>query len=130
MTPQDALLSTKVALIVDPEIDPVLFKEIALVMPVWIAGTPANLALAKIGWATLDSNITTFDVNLPMKPPLEVAVGFRDMLGLHHNKMTRLYVYGLPENGEHDPRWSEDGLTFIGLERGCAVFGCEEYTYE
>lgn len=127
MTPQDALLSTKVALIVDPEFDPLLFAEIVRSMPLWLAGTPTNLELAKIGRAILEGNITTFDVNLPMKPPLEVAVGLREMLGLHHPQMTRLYIYGLPKNSEHDPRWIEDGLTFVGLERECAVFGCEEH---
>ena len=129
MTPHDALISKEVGLFVDPRTDDGLFSRIALQMPVWIAGTSSNLGIAKVVRETLGTYVTTFDVSLPIIP-LEIAIGVKEMLGLHHANMTCLHVFGLPAGGEDDPRWSDEGFELTYCKDGVATFECDEYFFE
>ncbi len=126
-------LADSVALFLDPNTDADLFAAIALEMPVWIVGTPQNIQLAKSGRQSLDDLrsdwITTFDVN-GFFDRTAIAIGSTEMVQLHHPRMTRFHVFGLPAEGERDPVWLQSGFTLVSRIDGHAIFECKEQVFE
>jgi hypothetical protein len=129
MTVEEAHVSEEVALFVSSEVEKNLLDQTAQRMPVWIAGTEANVELAKFLRQTTAAQITIFDVNLPLQH-VKIATGITDLIHLHHASMRKLHVFGLPEGGELDRAWSEEGFELISSNPDEAVFACGEYVFE
>lgn len=126
-------LTDSVALFLDPNTDADLFAAIALEMPVWISRTPQNIQLAQSGRQSLDDLrfdwITTFDVKGSFYRTA-IAIGSTEMVQLHHPRMTRFHIFGLPAEGELDPGWPRGGFTLVSGTDCHAIFECKEQVFE